>query len=259
MPAMYSQAVDLGLDGRVALVSAATKGIGLAIAQALAAEGARVAVVARTSEDVQRVGAELKGHGVAADLLTTAGCQAAVQETELALGPIEILVNNLGTRAGSSWQDTGPEQFSSAFAGNLLPAAALTELVLPGMRERGWGRVIVISSIWGREAGGAPAYNAAKAAEISFTRSLAREVAADGVTVNCVAPGSILWAGGGWDRRQKADPDGIREFIEGEMPLGRFGRPQEVADLVAFLCSGRASLINGACIPVDGGQSRSNI
>src|SRR5438067_5809248 len=118
MPAMYSQAVDLGLDGRVALVSAATKGIGLAIAQALAAEGARVAVVARTSEDVQRVGAELKGHGVAADLLTTAGCQAAVQETELALGPIEILVNNLGTRAGSSWQDTGPEQFSSAFAGN---------------------------------------------------------------------------------------------------------------------------------------------
>ena len=77
--------------------------------------------------------------------------------------------------------------------------------------------------------------------------------------MNCVAPGSILWAGGGWDRRQKADPDGIREFIEGEMPLGRFGRPQEVADLVAFLCSGRASLINGACIPVDGGQSRSNI
>src|SRR4029077_70050 len=113
--------------------------------------------------------------------------------------------------------------------------------------------------LWGREAGGAPAYNAAKAAEISFVTSMAREVAAKGVTVNAVAPGSILWEGGGWHRRQQAEPEAMAEFVRREMPLGRFGTVDEVAVLATFLCSTQASLINGACIAVDGGQSRSNI
>src|SRR5438309_1448818 len=98
-----------------------------------------------------------------------------------------------------------------------------------------------------------------KAAEISFTTSLARDVASKGVTVNSVAPGSILWEGGGWHRRQQADPEGIAAFVRAEMPLGRFGTVEEVARLVAFVCSQQASLVNGACISVDGGQSRSNI
>jgi 3-oxoacyl-[acyl-carrier protein] reductase len=127
------------------------------------------------------------------------------------------------------------------------------------MLARGWGRVVVITSVWGRESGGAPAYNAAKAAEISFVTSLAREVAAKGVTVNAVAPGSVLWEGGGWHRRQQSDPDAIAELVKREMPLGRFGTVDEVANLVAFVCSQQASLVNGACIAVDGGQSRSNI
>jgi 3-oxoacyl-[acyl-carrier protein] reductase len=117
----------------------------------------------------------------------------------------------------------------------------------------------VISSVWGREAGGAPAYNAAKAAENSLVRSLAREVAKDGVTVNAIAPGSILWEGGGWDRRQEQDPEGIAEYVRRDMPLGRFGTVDEVACVVAFVCSRQASLVNGACIPVDGGYSRSNL
>jgi 3-oxoacyl-[acyl-carrier protein] reductase len=251
--------VDLGIAGKVALVTAGTRGIGLGIANALCAEGVRVAVAARTEVDVKRTAAALGGLGIVADLLTEVGCARAVAETELSLGPIEILVNNLGVRAGSSWADTGPAEFDSAFAGNVGASVRMTQLVLPGMMLRGWGRVVVISSIWGRESGGAPAYNAAKAAEISFVTSLGREVAGKGVTVNTIAPGSILWEGGGWQRRQHADPVATAELVRHEMPLGRFGTVEEVAGVVAFVCSQQASLVNGACITVDGGQSRSNI
>ncbi|TAN34778.1 SDR family oxidoreductase [bacterium] len=251
--------MDLGIGGKVALVTAGTRGIGLGIARALSAEGARVAVAARTAADVERTAASLGGGGVAADLLTEDGCRRAVTETERALGPIEILVNNLGLRSGSSWSDTGPAEFEAAFAGNVGVSVRMSQLVLPGMLLRGWGRIVVITSVWGREAGGAPAYNAAKAAEISYVTSLAREVAARGVTVNAVAPGSILWTGGGWHRRQEADPEGMADYVRREMPLGRFGSVDEVANVVAFVCSRQASLVNGACISVDGGQSRSNI
>jgi 3-oxoacyl-[acyl-carrier protein] reductase len=251
--------MDFGIEGKVALVTAATKGIGLGIAQALAREGARVAVVARTAADVERVAQEINGFGVSADLTTVEGCQRSVEETQHNLGPIEILVNNYGARAGTSWSDTGPDELMKAFEGNVVVASRMTQLVLPGMVERGWGRLVVISSVFGREAGGAPAYNAAKAAENSYVKSLAREVAAKGVTVNAVAPGSVLWEGGGWYRRRQADPQGIAEFVRQEMPLGRFGTVEEVASVVAFVCSRQASLLTGACINVDGGQSRSNI
>jgi len=251
--------VDLGIAGKVALVTAGTRGIGLGIAHALAREGVRVAVAARTESDVNRTAASLNGVGVVADLLTEDGCRRAVEETEKALGPVEILVNNLGLRAGSSWSDTGPKELEAAFSGNVSVSVRMTQLVLPGMLLRGWGRIVAITSVWGRETGGAPAYNAAKAAEISFVKSLAKEVAAKGVTVNAVAPGSILWKGGGWDRRQQADPKGMEDFVRQEMPLGRFGTVDEVASVVTFVCSQQASLVNGAVIAVDGGQSRSGI
>lgn len=251
--------MDLGIAGKVALVTAATRGIGLGIAHALAREGARVGVVARTEGDVEEVAGELNGFGFAADLTTEEGCRRAVSATEKALGPVDILVNNLGLRAGLSWKDTGARELATAFDGNVVASARMTQLVLPGMVDRGWGRVVVIASIWGREAGGFPAYNAAKAAEISMVKSLARELARTGVTVNAVAPGSILWEGGGWDRRMKADPAGMEDFIRHEMPMGRFGTVDEVASVVTFVCSEQASLVTGACIAVDGGQGRSNI
>jgi len=251
--------MDFGIEGKVALVTAATKGIGLGIAQALAREGARVSIVARTEADVKRVATEIKGFGVAADVTTEDGCIRSVEDTQKNLGPIDILVNNFGARAGSSWSDTGPKEFEAAFAGNVVVSARMSKLALDGMIERGWGRIVLVTSVWGREAGGAPAYNAAKAAEISMVKSLAREVASKGVTVNAVAPGSILWEGGGWSRRQQADPQGIAEFVRNEMPMGRFGTVDEVANVVAFVCSRQAGLLTGACINVDGGQSRSNI
>jgi len=249
--------VDLGIAGKVALVTAATRGIGLGIAQALASEGARVAIAARTASDVKRTAESLGGLGIAIDLTAEDGPRRAVEQTVSGLGPIDILVNNLGLRAGSSWSDTGAKEFETAFEGNVIVSVRMSQLVLQGMVDRGWGRIVTITSVWGRETGGAPAYNAAKAAEISFTKSLAHEVAGKGVTVNSIAPGSILWPGGGWDRRQKANPEGIAEFVRQDMPLGRFGTVAEVASLVAFVCSTQASLVNGAVIAVDGGQSRS--
>ncbi|MDQ6918563.1 MAG: SDR family oxidoreductase [Candidatus Dormibacteraeota bacterium] len=251
--------MDLGLEGRTALVTGGTRGIGFAIARALVVDGARVAVVARGAQGLEATERELGVTGVAADLATEEGCSRSFGEARTALGPIDILVNNLGGRGGNTWADTGVAELETAMNVNLYAAVRMSKLALPDMTSRGWGRIIVIASIYGRETGGAPSYNAAKAAEISFAASLGREVGARGVLVNSVAPGSILFEGGSWDRRQKADPEAIAGFVERELPLKRFGRPEEVASVVTFLCGEQASLVNGACITVDGGQSRSNV
>jgi 3-oxoacyl-[acyl-carrier protein] reductase len=135
----------------------------------------------------------------------------------------------------------------------------LSRLAIPEMQKQGGGAILNIASIAGRESGSAMTYNASKAALISFSKALAQQTAKDKIRVNSLAPGSIYFSGGVWERRKAAAPDGLKGFVENNMPFGRFGRPEEIANVAVFMVSPRASLVHGACWNVDGCQSRSNI
>jgi 3-oxoacyl-[acyl-carrier protein] reductase len=259
--------VDLGLEGNVAVVTGSSRGLGLASARALVAEGCRVTLCARGEERLRQAADELRPLarqadnvlGVRADVATADGIQQVIDRTVAEFDGIDILVNNVGLAGGGGILETGDDEWQGALDQTLFPAIRASRLAVPHMRRRGGGVIIMIASIWGRESGGRMTYNAVKAAEISLAKSLAQQLAADNIRVNSVAPGSILFPGGSWHRRQQADPEGIAAFIRRELPFGRFGRPEEVGEVVAFLASARASWISGACVPVDGCQSRSLI
>jgi 3-oxoacyl-[acyl-carrier protein] reductase len=262
--ARYRSGMDLALNDKVALVTGASRGIGRAIALALAAEGARVVLCARGAADLDaavrdaqaRGGSEAAASGVVADVTTPAGVAAAVDAAVRAHGGLDIVVNNVGGSGARDFDATDDADLQAVLDRNLFPALRVSRAALPHLRARGGGVIVMIASVYGRESGGGPSYNVAKAAEISLAKAMARDLAKDRIRVVSVAPGSILFPGGGWERRQKADPDGIAAFVARDIPSGRFGRPEEVGDVVAFLCSARAAWITGACIPVDGGQSR---
>lgn len=256
--------MDFGLRGKVALVTGGSRGIGRATVHDFAREGCKVAFSARglealraTEQEVKDLGTEALG--VQADMTSTADIEQLVNQTAERFGGVDILVNNVGgSRGGQTW-DTTDEDWAEVLYLNLFAAVRTARLVIPLMRKSGWGRIINITSIYGREAGGAMTYNAVKASMNSWSKSLSKQLAKDGILVNVVAPGSVLFPGGSWERRQQENPVFIDNFVRTEMPLGRFGRPEEVAAMVVFLASDRASLMTGACINVDGCQSRSNI
>jgi 3-oxoacyl-[acyl-carrier protein] reductase len=237
--------------------------LGKAAAVALAAEGARVVINGRTQASLQETATELRSNGgvvepVVADVGTDAGCQLLVDAATRAFGQVDILVNNAGGSIAATL--SSPDQdWSRAIDWMFWPSLRLSRMVAPGMRERRWGVIVMISSIYGRELGGSPSYQVVKSAQLSLGKTLARELAPDNVRVVTVAPGSISFPGGSWWRRQQADPEAMAQFVARDMPLGRFGRAEEVGDVVAFVCSERASLVTGACIPVDGCQSRTLI
>jgi 3-oxoacyl-[acyl-carrier protein] reductase len=254
--------MELGLTSAGCIVGGASRGIGRAIALGLAREGARVCAVARGAGDLDAVLAELAAAGggphlgVVADLATAKGADAAVAGALAAFGGLDAVVCNAGKSFARTYAECDDADLARSLEANLWTAARLARRAVPALVARGGGALVLVSSIWGREAGGAPGYNAAKAAVIALAKAIAGDHARDGVRANSVAPGSILFDGGGWARRQAADPAGIAAFVEREIPSGRFGTPEEVADVVTFLCSPRARWINGACVVVDGGQSR---
>jgi 3-oxoacyl-[acyl-carrier protein] reductase len=237
--------------------------LGKAAATALAGEGARVVLNGRTEASLQAAADEIRAAGgvvepVAADVTSEAGCQLLIERAMQTFGQVDILVNNAGggTPARLASSD---DEWSAAIDWMFWPSLRLSRLVAPAMRERRRGVILMISSLFGREAGGPSSYQVVKSAQLSLSKALARELAPDNVRVLTVAPGSILFPGGSWDRRQQENPEGMARFVAQEMPLGRFGRAEEVGDVVAFLCSERASLVTGACVAVDGCQGRSLI
>jgi 3-oxoacyl-[acyl-carrier protein] reductase len=259
--------MDLALRDKVAIVTGSSKGLGLASARALAEEGCRVTICARGEDRLNEATGELRRLAaaddrvvsVAADVSTSAGVDLVVSRTVDAFGGLDILVNNVGVAKGGGIADTTDAEWQEAFDQTLFPAVRASRLAVPLMRKRGGGAIVMIASIWGRESGGRMTYNAVKAAEISLAKAMAQQLAKDNIRVNSVAPGSIRFPGGSWDRRVQDDPEGMSEFVKRELPFGRFGRPEEVGAVVAFLVSPRASWISGASVPVDGCQSRSLI
>ena len=259
--------MDLGLTDKVAIVTGSSRGLGLAAARALVAEGCRVCICARGAEQLAEAAIEVEASAkrpnmvmaVQADVSTPAGVDLVIARTLEGFGGLDILVNNVGRAAGNDILDTSDAEWQAAFDETLFPAIRASRAAAPHIKARGGGAIIMIASIWGRESGGRMTYNAVKAAEISLAKAMSQQLAPLNIRVNSIAPGSILFAGGSWHKRQQADPAGIAAFIKRDLPFGRMGRADEVGSVVAFVASQRASWVSGACITVDGCQSRSNI
>jgi 3-oxoacyl-[acyl-carrier protein] reductase len=252
--------MDLQLTDKVAIVTGSSRGIGRGIARRLGEEGAHVIYCARGQDALRAAAAEAPGpgkaHAVTADVSTPEGAEAVVEAASEVFGGLDILVNNVGGSGARTIDAMDADDLDSVLDKNVVPALLVSRAALPALRERGGGTIAVISSVYGRESGGSPSYNIAKAAEISLAKAMARDLAKDRIRVFSVAPGSVRFPGGSWDRRMHDDPEGTTQFVEREIPWSRFGTVDEIADVVTFLVSPRASWVVGACVPVDGGQSR---
>lgn len=257
--------MDFGLQDRAAIVTGASRGIGRYIAEALAREGCDVAICARTESDLKDAANAIEDEGadvlaLPMDVTEDGEPERLVEETADRFGRIDTYVGNVGGNRRGDFEDLSDEDWEDLINLNFMSHVRVSRAAIPHMREVDAASICYISSIFGRELGGAglSLYNTTKSALISVSKVMAQELAPE-IRVNSVAPGSIRFPGGSWDQRVKEKPDEMAEFIDENLPIGRFGRAEEVADAVTFLCSERASLITGACINIDGGQSHSLI
>ena len=260
--------MDLGLRGKVAIVGGASRGLGRACAERLAREGASLTIVARGADALERTASEIAGAAgvevlpVAVDQGRAEGIEAIVERTMARFGRIDVSVNNTGGPPPGEFATHDDAAWQAAFEGTLMSVVRLCRAVVPIMRQRGWGRIINDTSVTVKQ----PAdrlllSNVFRVGVVALSKTLAREVAADGITVNCVCPGAF-----DTDRlraifRRQAETTGrttdeVRDEWINRIPIGRLQRPEELADLVAFLASDRAAAITGACLPVDGGMTR---
>ncbi|MCH8310039.1 MAG: SDR family oxidoreductase [Chloroflexi bacterium] len=264
--------MDLGISGKNALVTGGSRGLGRQTALSLAGEGVNVAICGRTQSTLDKTVRELealgvKAIGIEADVSNVEGMDDLHQQVTTGLGEVDILVNNAGgTRSRDDITGTSLEDFKATFDLNLFGGFQLMKAVIPHMQEQGWGRIINIASIWGRESGGNISYMSSKAALIGATKHTAHALAKDGILVNSVCPGPVY--SDSWDRNVErlAEERGItvdkcRVAVDREeaakIPLKRIGEGRDVAGLVVFLASDEASWITGSCFHVDGGKNRS--
>ena len=258
--------MDLELCGKYALVTGGSHGVGLATARSLAAEGCNVAICSRREDRLAEALSQLKSHGVKtlavpADVLIPADIERVMKKNAQTWKTLHILINNVG--GGGRWgspsvEETEEKVWTDVYNKNAMAAVRFTKLALPLMRKQKWGRVVTVASIQGCEGGGRPWYSMAKSAEISLMKTLAMnpDLARDRITFNTVAPGSVMIPDTGWEEEKKKNPKEFEKTMA-TFPMGRLGTPEEIANVITFVCSEKASFLNGACIIADGAESRS--
>lgn len=251
--------MELELKGKVALITGGSRGIGLRAARLFAEEGCSIAICGRETDALTAAAAELRQRrvpvaAIQGDVTVAAEAAQIVEQCVAELGGIDILINNVGGATGGKLMEATDEDWQRTFELNVFQIIRMIRLSAPHMRQRGGGAIVNISSIsgWEEQLMGTAQYGSSKAAQIFLTERLALELVHDNIRVNTVSPGSIIWEGGSWDRFRLRSPESFANYISDGFPMGRLGKPEEVADVIVFLCSPRSNWINGRHIPVDG-------
>jgi 3-oxoacyl-[acyl-carrier protein] reductase len=254
--------MNLELQDKVVFIAGSSRGIGMAIARGFLNEGARVIVTGRHAKSLSAASDALNKWKtrlltIQCDLMREEEIQKALITTRETFGEVNCLVANIGSGRGEGGAVPDQSEWQRLMDINLNASVRVISAALPSMIQLKSGAIVIVNSIAGIEASPAPIpYSAAKAALWSYAKNLSRRVACDGIRINSVAPGNILFPGGSWEKHLENRKEEVEEYIEREVPMQRFGSTDEIADAVMFLCSARASFITGACIVADGGQNR---